>query len=80
MDVIEYLLDHGADINARTKWGDTTGHYAAQFASYEALKFLLEEGVDLVKEGNGICFFQKGTLFTEYGRKYFKLRFSIIQI
>ena len=65
VDVIEYLLDSGADVNARTKWGDTAGHYAACFASYEALKFLLEEGVDLVKENIGKYFFQRGTLGKE---------------
>ena len=50
MDVLEYLLDAGADLNARTKWGDTAGHYAALFATYDALKFLIEEGVDLDKD------------------------------
>ena len=50
MDVIEYLLNAGTELNARTKWGDTAGHYAACFASYRALRFLLEEGVDLEKD------------------------------
>ena len=53
MDLIEYLLDSGADLNARTKWGDAPIHYAACFSSYDAFKFLLEEGADLAK--NGIC-------------------------
>ena len=47
VDLIEYLLDSGADLNARTKWGDAPIHYAACFTSYEAFKFLLEEGADL---------------------------------
>ena len=47
MDLIDYLLDSGADLNARTKWGDAPIHYAACFTSYEAFKFLLEEGADL---------------------------------
>ena len=53
VDVIEFLLDFGANLNARTKWGDTPGHYAACFASFEALKFLIEEGVDMKKETPG---------------------------
>ena len=53
VDVIEFLLDFGANLNARTKWGDTPGHYAACFASFEALKFLIEEGVDMEKETPG---------------------------
>ena len=53
VDIIEFLLDFGANLNARTKWGDTPGHYAACFASFEALKFLIEEGVDMEKETPG---------------------------
>ena len=50
VDVLEYLLNAGADLNARTKWGDTAGHYAALSATYEALRFLVEEGIDLDKD------------------------------
>ena len=50
MDVLEYLLNAGADLNARTKWGDTAGHYAALSATYEALRFLVEEGIDLDRD------------------------------
>ena len=69
MDLIEFLLDSGADLNARTKWGDTVGHYAACFASYEALKFLLEEGVDLVNENNGKNCFQWAFYAKSMGRQ-----------
>ena len=49
VDLIEYLIDSGAALNARTKWGDAPIHYAACFSSYEAFKFLLEEGADLTR-------------------------------
>ena len=48
-ELIEYLLDSGADLNARTTWGDAAINYAAGFASCEAFRFLLEEGADLEK-------------------------------
>ena len=50
MNVLEYLLSKGADLNARTKWGDTAGHYAALSAKYEALRYLLEKGIDVNKD------------------------------
>ena len=49
MELIKYLLDVGAELNARTTWGDAAIHYAACFSSYEAFRFLLEEGADLEK-------------------------------
>ena len=34
----ELLLDHGANLNAFTEWGDTAVHYAAFSGSIEMLK------------------------------------------
>ena len=36
-DVVERLLEAGADLNARTEWGDTPVHYAAQYSRYEVI-------------------------------------------
>jgi ankyrin repeat protein len=49
VDVIELLLDNGADLGARTEWGDTAGHYAARHGTFDVLQFLCEEGVSVQK-------------------------------
>ncbi|TRY72083.1 hypothetical protein TCAL_00198 [Tigriopus californicus] len=46
---MELLLDKGADLNARTLWGDTAAHYAALGGTIEVLKFLCSEGINLDK-------------------------------
>ena len=49
IDVIELLLDSGAELNARTVWGDTAAHYAARYGTFDVLQFLLEEGISVQK-------------------------------
>ena len=39
----------GADLNARTEWGDTPAHYAAQYSCYEVLRQLIEKGAEVHK-------------------------------
>ena len=46
---IECLLAHGAELNARTEWGDTAAHYAALSGSLEVLNFLCKEEISLTK-------------------------------
>jgi serine/threonine-protein phosphatase 6 regulatory ankyrin repeat subunit B len=43
-DVVEYLLDCGADINARRSQGSTALHDAAKFGYVDVVKLLLEKG------------------------------------
>ncbi len=47
--ILETLLDAGADLNARTSWGDTAIHNAALSGTLDSLKFLLEEGISVSK-------------------------------
>ena len=49
VDVIELLLDGGAELNARTAWGDTAAHYAARWGTFDVLQFLCEEGISVQK-------------------------------
>jgi ankyrin repeat protein len=49
VDVVELLLDHGAELNARTEWGDTALHYAARYGTFDVLNYLCEEGISVGK-------------------------------
>jgi ankyrin repeat protein len=46
-DVINYLLDRGADISARDTWGSTPLHYAAADGSAKLTRYLLERGAEI---------------------------------
>ena len=48
-DVVEFLLDKGADITFQTAWGETAAHYAALHGTPQALEFLIEEGCPVGK-------------------------------
>ena len=39
-------------MNARTEWGDTPAHYAAQYSCYEVLRQLIEKGAEVDKPAN----------------------------
>lgn len=43
------LLSYGAELNARTAWGDTAVHYAALTGTYASLTFLVECGITMRK-------------------------------
>ena len=49
VDVIKLLLDSGATLSIRTKWGDTAAHYAARFSTPAILKYLIEAGIEVDK-------------------------------
>ena len=49
IDVLELLLKGGADLNARTKWGDNALHYAARRGGPEAMRFLVDKGIEIGK-------------------------------
>ena len=49
IDVLELLLKGGADLNARTKWGDNALHYAARRGSAEVMRFLIAKGIETWK-------------------------------
>ena len=42
--MVERILAAGADINARTEWGDTPLHYAAQNNCYQVVRQLVDKG------------------------------------
>ena len=49
IDVLELLLKGGADLNARTKWGDNALHYAARRGTAEVMRFLVDKGIEIGK-------------------------------
>ena len=46
-DVIRLLLQKGADVNKRDRFGDTPVHYAAMDNSTEAIAMLIEHGASI---------------------------------
>jgi len=43
-DVIQLLIDHGADIDAKNKWGTTPLHLASSHGHTEIVKLLKANG------------------------------------
>jgi hypothetical protein len=52
IDLIEYVLARGADINAKDKYGDTALHYAALNGHQEAINILIAKGADIHAKNN----------------------------
>ena len=46
MEIVALLLEHGADVNARSKDGGTALHAAAFLGRVETVKLLLDKGAD----------------------------------
>lgn len=46
-DLIEYLLDRGAQINIRDDYGNIPLHWAAEVGDLQMVKFLLQRGADV---------------------------------
>ncbi|MCC6003801.1 MAG: ankyrin repeat domain-containing protein [Thermofilum sp.] len=47
VDVVRLLLEHGAEVNARNKYGETPLHRAAAYGRADAARLLLEHGADV---------------------------------
>src|SRR5260370_20614853 len=47
LDVVRYLLDEGADVNAREKFGDTALNETAYYGHISVIKELLFRGADI---------------------------------
>ena len=54
VDTVKYLLEKGADITAKTGWGDTVAHYAALSGCAMVLEYLVELGCPVGKENGKI--------------------------
>jgi cell wall assembly regulator SMI1 len=55
LDVVRYLLDHGAHVNALTRFDGTVLHSAVMWNQLNALELLLRHGADVtIKDANGI--------------------------
>ena len=62
-EIITFLLEKGADINARNRDGNTALHAAAFLGRAEAVKLLLEHGVDVnVRNNDGGSAIDSATL------------------
>jgi len=57
VEVLKYLVSHGADVNAKEFYGNTPLHVAAEFNSnVEVLKYLVSQGADVqAKNNDGIA-------------------------
>ena len=51
-DIVRYLLDKGADINARNVAGETPLHYAAGWGFLDVIALLIEKGADVKARSN----------------------------
>ena len=47
LEAVELLLDFGASIDARNKYGETALHWACRFGSLPVVTYLLEVGADI---------------------------------
>ncbi len=51
-DMVGFLIENGADIEARTRHGSTPLIVAADYSDFEAVKSLVERGADIHAEGS----------------------------
>lgn len=52
VEIVEYLISNGADINYKSQNGDTLVHLAAMNNSYDVLKTLMQLGIPVDKPNN----------------------------
>jgi len=52
LKMVEFLLKHGADVNAKNSMGETPLHWAAANANPDTAKLLLEHGADVNAKDN----------------------------
>uniref|UniRef100_A0A914CHA7 Uncharacterized protein n=1 Tax=Acrobeloides nanus TaxID=290746 RepID=A0A914CHA7_9BILA len=54
LDVVQWLVEHGADVNVKSNNGETVLHSAAQWGSLAVVQWLVEHGADVnVKSNDG---------------------------
>lgn len=53
LEIVMSLLEHGADINARSKYGETALHRAAADGNIEVVQTLLERGAEISPDETG---------------------------
>ncbi len=46
-DVVKYLIEQGAEVNAADKYGRTVLHRAASYGQLDVVKFLIEQGANI---------------------------------
>jgi len=68
--VAKRLMEGGADVNARTLWGDTPAHYAGRWSSHHLLSFFLDEGSHVDKN--------KGTVKPQLNKLTLILNLTIV--
>jgi uncharacterized protein len=65
--IVQYLCNHGADVNARDKKGQTALIYAANYGYYELAGLLLRKGADVdLKDQDG----HSALYYAKYSRYY----------
>ncbi len=65
LDVVKYLVAHGADVNAKNQFGNTLLHKASEYGYLDGMKCLVELGADVeAKNGGGNTPLHKAS---EYG-------------
>lgn len=52
LQMVEQLIEQGADINAKADNGWTALHYAAKRGYVEVVKYLIEQGADINAKNN----------------------------
>lgn len=64
LHMVEYLVDHGANVNKRTPWGDTALRMACAEGYEDIVKYLIENGADVnIENGDPLRWaVQKGRL------------------
>jgi ankyrin repeat protein len=53
MDIVEYLVGKGADINAKDNGGETPLHFAVSYDNLEIIKYLIKKRANVNIKDNG---------------------------
>ena len=51
-DILQYLIENGANINKKTKYGDTALHFCVHYNRYKIFMYLLDHGADWTIKNN----------------------------
>jgi ankyrin repeat protein len=50
LEIVKYLVEHGAEVNSKTVYDETALHFAAKSGSFETVKYLIEQGAEVTSE------------------------------